>query len=628
MKRFQHLIGHYRGFTEGLLLLVIMGGILTGAFLGCGKLSDDTNRPTDPIGQSGAGPIPIKPEASYGNFSLKISADPESIPADGVNYTTVNASLEDASGRSVSGYQISFTADSLGFFSPTTGSSGYTDNDGHVSVRLLGRQSGSCVVEARADLDNDNVTDLLVRTTVTFTSGGIPASAGNYSFQVWATPGTVPADLATYSTIIAKLTDHSGGTVENFIVNFSTEDTGNYGLGYLHNGPEPPVTWSTTVNGTTNALGDSSVYFYGARRGSALVQACVTIPDLDDAILCDTVWISVTEGPGKPGDDVTGVRLTVDDPAKITEGGTCGEPQANEETFNFVARVWDETSDLVGSGVRVEIEGTGINNNTRTDYVTDSNGSALFSISYSSYGPGEYNMYLIASAVVNGVTYTDRVEYTWVVTCTEKEEAGIEIETTIEPTEIETNGQANISVLVTSEDAPVSGATVTFTHTQGLGTLVPETVETGADGLASTTFTAGANAGTATIYIGASSAEGDAGVSETITITNAPAAITAFAPSVSVTIGESVSATAYATVKDANGDFIEGASVAFTITKDSGCGGVTFSPTSGSNTTNAAGRAEFTFSVERQGAGTCRYSLHAVSGSVATSPDPTGTITE
>ncbi|MBD3326797.1 hypothetical protein GF339_19590 [candidate division KSB3 bacterium] len=611
------------------LLLGLGATLIVGSLIGCGKLSDDTDRPSSPVGTTGGLPVPIEPRSSVGTYTLSLSATPNAIPADGINFTTLDAYLTDSSGRSVANFAVVFESDDLGRFSVpgtgvTTTTTGFTDASGHVSVRFLGVQSGSAVVQASIDLDQDGNRDIFAETTVFLEPGGPPSSAGSYRLTLRAFPDTIPADMATYSIISATLTDSTGGSVENHVITFTAD------LGYLENDPEGPSSLSTTATGITNKDGSSSVYLYGSRAGSAIIQARVFVNDLVGTLQATTV-VDITEGVGVPGTGVPGVRLTVDKTSETIDAGTCGETDPVTTDFTLTARVWDETGDLVGAGTRVELTGSGVDENLERDGLTDSTGTVTFVYTYTRTTPGVYPFEVTAHTIINGVEYTDTTNYTLVVTCTPEEEAGIELaQIIVEPQEIQTLETSTITVQVTSEGQPLSGATVSFTTNLTGASISPSSTTTDAAGLATATFTAGATPGTATILISASAPEGGVTGSAEITVIDAPATITARAPDLALTLGGLGSTNGplnlSATITNAGGDFIEGAAVGFSII-DPGCSGITISPLSGSGTTDISGLAQFSTTVTATSTlgSPCSYTLTATTGTISDSD--TGTIT-
>ncbi len=621
----------------GLITVVLIVLIVAGFFIGCGKLSDDTNRPTSPIGTSGGQTFPIKPTDSVGTYTLSISAEATTLPADGINFTTLHAYLEDSSGRSLENFTITFQADDIGRFSSpgnelATTTSGFTDAEGHVSVRFLGVQSGSCVIQASVDLNGDGLNDLEVTLTVVLTPApACPSSAGTYTLSIRAYPNSIPADMATYSTIIAMLRDSSGGSVEDFTITFTAD------LGYLENDPEGPSSLSTTVTGITNGIGDSSVYLYAERAGSALVQAQVTIPDLNSTVLCSVVDVYVTQGPGEPGTGVPGVSITVNTTGQTFDAGTCGETTPVTAAYILTARVWDETGDRVGAGHRVELTGTGVDEqNLISDGMTDSTGTVTWTYNYTR-DVGTYFFEVTAHTIINGVEYTDIVEYALGVTCDvpeptpTPEPAGIELTLSAEPSEVPAGGTSTVTAKVTSESVGLSGATVIFST--NLGT-VTTSATTDALGVATATFSAGATPGTATIFATATATEGSASAEATVTIISAPATVTVNAsdltlirdpdPEVADPTG---TLNIVAIVEDIVGTRIPGVTVGFTIISTAGsCAGVVLESFSGEATTNISGVAQFSTTVTGTAlSGPCTYTVEAVAGSVIMTT--TGTIT-
>ena len=416
----------YRRRSSNILTIATLACITLTVWLimviSCGKLSDD-NSPSSPVGTSGGVPIPIEPRSSLGTHTLSIAADPATIPADGVNYSTITVTLQDASGRSVSGFTVNFTSDPIGFFREdtivpldTTTTTAITDASGQASVRFYGNYSGYCAIKANVDLDENGINDLFVTTAITLTSAGLPSSAGNYTLTLEAYPDTIPADMATYSIISATLTDSTGGSVENFEITFMSE------LGYLTNSPTGPsdiTDQSTTpsVTNKTNKYGSASVYFYGRRAGSAIITASVTVDDLYAPLQAKKV-IHITEGAGPPGDDtIAGVDLVVDATGQHADLGACSQPSAQTKTFTLTATVWDETGDKVGPGVRVELSGTGIDESLEYIGETNATGSVSFTYNYTVYSPGTYEYSATARVIINGREYTDTVYYTITATC-------------------------------------------------------------------------------------------------------------------------------------------------------------------------------------------------------------------
>ncbi|MCP4403429.1 MAG: hypothetical protein GY801_39745, partial [bacterium] len=322
----------------------------------CGKLSDDTSRPSTPTGISGGIPVTGGPKATAGTYSLTLTADRNSIPADATNFSVLSAALSDSSGRSVFGYTVAFsTSGNIGwFYDPTAGllvseDQSITEEDGVATTRLYGTQSGEVSVIAAIDLNSDGVVDLMASKVIVLTPAGPATCAGTYCLEIGANPDTVPADMATYAIVYATIHDSSGGTVDGLTVTFESE------LGYVHNDPTPPSSPSTTATAVTNKNGSVSIYYYGDRAGSAVITASVSPSDLIGTLINTTI-IHVTEGPGEPGDNVPGLFIDVNPSFQSLEGDS-STGLADAETVTITVDVWDSSGDEVGPGVRVEFSG-------------------------------------------------------------------------------------------------------------------------------------------------------------------------------------------------------------------------------------------------------------------------------
>lgn len=406
MKKFRHV--------NVIVLSFLTFGIIIGCvFAGCGKLSNDTDRPTDPVGTTGGSPLPVGPQSSRGTYTLSISADSARLPADNLNYTHVRAKLSDTSGRALQNFSIVFESDPIGNLTENhlPLASVFTDANGEAAVRFYGEVSGECAVQASVDIDSDGAQDLFVNTVVTLMPGGPPSSAGSYTLTIKAYPETIPADMATFSTIVAELRDSTGGSVENFTITFIAD------LGYLVNSPTGPGAQNTTITAVTNHRGSASVHFYGARAGSAVITASAFVNDLVGTLQAKKVII-LTEGPGAPGPgNVAGVDLSIDSAGKIADLGSCSDITPQDVSFTLTATVWDESGNRVGPGVRVELSGVGINRNLNFTGETNSAGTVDFTYTYTISVQDTYELSATATVIINGQTYQDTVNYTIVGTC-------------------------------------------------------------------------------------------------------------------------------------------------------------------------------------------------------------------
>ena len=591
--------------------------IVYGMLVGCGKLSNDTSRPTNPIGTTGGVPIPVQPRSSIGTHTLSLQASSNTLVADNVNFITLTTTLEDSSGRTVAGFPVTFTTDAIGTLGLNRASTvaETTDQSGAATVRFYGIASGVCTVKATVAVAGGSLT---VTTAITLTPGGPPSSGGTYTLELRATPNTIPADSATYAVISAYLRDSAGGSVENFTITFNSE------LGYLHNQPEPPTTWSTTATAMTDKNGGCSLYFYPARKGSAVVSASVTVPDLQGTLQAK-VSLTITAGPGEPGPDVPGIAASVTPTNQVVQADETGV--GAPEPLTVVADVWDSTGDRVGAGVRVEWNATMNGSPFMIGYAsTGSDGRATFSIGIPKLAPGTYLVEITACTygIADGVKYCDKTSAS--ITVLVPEPVTLTIEPKAVPAEIEVGKTSDIIAVVKNGGLVVSNASVSFTAT--LGTVSPTTTTTSSFGIATATFQAGNTPGKATIYITATATlptggQASGNITLEVSIIAVPSKITPYIyPAIFDFIvgGTTGILNVKAIVEDSVGNRISGLTVTFTILSTTNCGGVTFSPpTSVTATTNAAGVAEPTITVMGSAVTTaphCSYQMEITAGAI------------
>lgn len=193
------------------------------------------------------------------------------------------------------------------------------------------------------------------------------------------------------------------------------------------------------------------------------------------------------------------------------------------------------------------------------------------------------------------------------------------------PEEIDVGETTKILAIVKDPDGVLmSGVPVTF-RTGGYLSPTLVTVTTDSSGVAEYTFR-GASAGADTVYASATATldtglPASATAEQDVTVVAAASSISVYAPSTTLTMGTadtetSATLTARATVKDANSDFVEGASVAFNVVADA-CTGFEFSPAYASGTTDGAGLATYAITVTATNKGTsCSYTVTAVASKI------------
>jgi len=146
--------------------------------------------------------------------SIHLSADPESIVADGTSTSTITAQVLDAAGQPVPNVTVFFQT-SLGRItaSATTGSDGQA-----IATLQAGTVPGDAQVQARSgDVTSSKVIQLVSPSAPTPTPTPAPAS-----IHLSADPESIVADGTSTSTITAQVLDAAGQPVPNVTVLFDS----------------------------------------------------------------------------------------------------------------------------------------------------------------------------------------------------------------------------------------------------------------------------------------------------------------------------------------------------------------------------------------------------------------------
>ena len=252
--------------------------------------------------------------------TIVVTADPESLTADGTSTSSVTAMVTDANGNPVAGAEVSFVTTEGSIAATAT-----TDNTGTAAVLLTApTTAGTATVSATAG-------DASGSTSVEFVAG--PAA----NAVVSATPETLPADGSSTSTITAHITDANGNPVSDETVTFATS------LGTV--APETATTNEDGVATTTLTAATAA--------GTAIVNAIANAAS-------GSTEVQFVAGSA---DDVT----VTADPATLTADGS--------STSIITARVTDANGNpLAGESVNFETTLGTINPATAT---TDENGVAM-----------------------------------------------------------------------------------------------------------------------------------------------------------------------------------------------------------------------------------------------------------
>ncbi len=166
--------------------------------------------PTQPPPPTATNTPTNTPTATPGPSSLTLSAAPPSILADGITTTTISADVRDSGGNPVpDGTIVTFVASS-GTFAGTSSTTAPTSGGIAQAVLTSSATAGPATVDATASAAADSI-------TVNFTPGG-PVTV-----VLTASPGSIPADGATTTTLQATVTDANGNPVaDGTTVSFGT----------------------------------------------------------------------------------------------------------------------------------------------------------------------------------------------------------------------------------------------------------------------------------------------------------------------------------------------------------------------------------------------------------------------
>ena len=187
---------------------------------------------------------------NQGGSTLTLTANPTTVKADGVSFSTITAVLTDNTGKpAAQGTQINFTT-TLGFFANNSIQfQTVTDANGTaVAVLYAGTAAGNAQVQCSGG-------DLVSYVLLSFTS------QGGATLKLSAVPTTVNADGISFSTITAVLTDSTGiAPKQPTSVQFTTN------LGTFANGSS---TFTTQTDATGTAV---AVLYAGKTSGDVTVQ--------------------------------------------------------------------------------------------------------------------------------------------------------------------------------------------------------------------------------------------------------------------------------------------------------------------------------------------------------------------
>jgi hypothetical protein len=467
-------------------------------------------------------------------FSMTLSANPTTLPADGTSSSLITATLKDSAGNPVKpGTSVTFST-SLGKFS--NGQKIITvstpDATGVVSVSLMaGTTSGSAVVTATSD----GVTQTVY---VTFT-GAVVAT-----INVTATPDTLLADGVSTSDIRAEVRDGQGNPIaDGEVITFTIIS----GTGTL-----------SAASATTSGGFASVTYTASNTPGTVVIQA------MSSNNISDTVNITlISSGVGT-------ITLSAS-PSSLPADG------ASSSAVTAIVR--DGAGDPVTKGTSVLF---------RTTLGTFSNGTDSITVATLA-DTGIATVSLIAAAAPGTATVTAEsggVSQTTTVTFIGGgQPASLSLNSSKKSVKSDNSDSATITAtLLDGNNAPIAGFVVAFSV--DTGQISASSATTDANGQAKITFSAGINSTNRTATITATVAGPAGPITASIPIEILGSSLTLTTDKTTIPDDGSVAATLTATIKDGGGSPVEGALITFTVSS-SGTGGANVTPDSG--TTNAAG---------------------------------------
>lgn len=472
------------------------------------------------------------------NLTIRISASPLAIPADGASTSTIRVTLTDANTNQpvAAGTPITLVT-TLGTIPPSaqTDANGLALDPATNAPPLL----TSAVTAGVA--------------TVTASAAGAAARTVQVTFQ----PGTaasialssnkanITADGSDNATITAELQDANGNAVPGVVVQFSSAFANLRINGQDTSGANPPV------SATTDSTGKATVTVTGTSTGTAIINAT-------DGTIAGTVQLNLEPGPA------TQVTV-VANPASIRADGI--------STSRISATVRDAFGNLVANGTLVRFATSagaikadqpqgGDNQLGRTV-----NGVATATLTSSTAAN--------TTATITAQTELTKALGTSQVTFTPGPAAAVDVTADPEAISITFTGQTPNAATITavvrdSTGQPVANGTqVAFATT--LGTITPATGST-VNGIVKARLESGTIAGTATATASALDAQGNTLVTEAVEvefIPGPPASLTLTAnPSNIVADGKSTS-TITAVVRDQEGNNVTDGTVV-TITTSGG----------------------------------------------------------
>jgi hypothetical protein len=548
--------------------------------------------------------------------SIALTSDSSVIPADGSSSATIKAVAKDANNNAVSGATITF-ASSAG---NVVVKSGTTDASGTATATLAaaGAVAGTAI-------------------TVTATAGGVSANAKvtvaamASSIAVTSDSATIPADGSSTAIIKAVAKDANNNAVSGVTITFAS-NAGNV----VVNSGTTDATGTATATLTAGGAAAGTAITVTATAGGVSGNAKVTVASATRTLMALTDVPQIPSDGTKPAKVTALVRdannnvvpgvsvafqassgaLIVSQPVTDSNGQATATLTAGSDPSSRKITV-NATAGAGTSQLSVAVTGTTLGLSCPANLVVNNTASCGV-VATNSAGQGIPNAALTVSSANNNmlsatalttdnngrVTFTlkgvvsgaDTVSVTGLGLTQQAtinvSSQSFNITAPADMTKVNLGTSQNVSVTWLNAGAPVVNQPVTFATTRG--TLVPATpVNTDANGKATVAISS-TGAGPSIVQ---ASAPGVSAQLNLDFIANNPSQISVQAGPASVSVqGQS---TISATVRDANNNLVEGATVVFQIVADPTNGTLS----SASAQTDAQGRAQVVYTAGKTTSG-------------------------
>ena len=335
--------------------------------------------------------VPSSFNESVSSLNLKLTDN--NSKADGSDANSGQVTVRDASGKAMSGVQVSWSVDHS---ATIVHSDAVTDGEGHATVDFTDTKAETVKLTASASGKTESTDSIFV------------AAATTNTISVTMTTDNAQADGVTPNVARATVKDSTGKALSGVTVNWSTtgsaklsagssvtDGNGNATVNLTDTVAESGLTVTATAG---EATGTTTTTFVGIQQNIAVVMTTDNSPA--DGTTPNVAHATVTDGNGKPLSNVT-VNWTTTGSAKlaaatsVTDGSGVATVNLTDTVAESGLTVTAATDNAKGSttttfkGIQqnIAVEMTtdnspadGITPNVARATVTDSNGKALANV--------------------------------------------------------------------------------------------------------------------------------------------------------------------------------------------------------------------------------------------------------